>query len=147
MVIVVRHFFGFLLGIMVAPGLLWVTGWGYLRTQQLRNDPGSSLYLAIAALAGAGLVIGVLMVAKWASPLATMLPGVGLVGWTIAYAVNPGQAALRLPVDPDVYRSMESLLVAGMYGLLGMALLMPTFTPSRWRSNKSEPAYRDDGFF
>jgi hypothetical protein len=146
-VIAVRHFFGFILGIVVAPGLVLATGWGFMRTQQLRNDPGGSLTLAIAALAAAGLVIGVLMVAKWASPLATLLPGLSLLGWTIVYAVNPGQAALQLPVNKLVYQGMESLLVAGIYGLVGMALLIPTFTPSRWRSNRMEMRDHGDSYF
>jgi hypothetical protein len=133
-VIVLRHIFGVVMGILVAPALLWGSGWGFVRAGELKAQSGANLFVALGAMAAAGLVLGALMVAQWASPLATLLPGLGLVAWTIVYAVNPGRAGLELPFGDDVLRGMETLLVTGVYGLLGLALLIPTFTPSRWRA-------------
>jgi hypothetical protein len=134
MVIVVRHIFGFILGILVAPAMLWATGWGVMRATELKNQTGANLFVAIGAMGAAGVVMGVLMVARWSSPLATLLPGLGLVGWTVVYAINPQRAALELPGTAAIQPTMETLLVTGVYGLLGMALMMPTFHPSRWRA-------------
>jgi hypothetical protein len=134
MVIVVRHIFGFIVGILVGPAMLWATGWGVMRATELRGQTGANLYIAIGAMAVAGLVVGVLMVARWSSPLATLLPGLGLVGWTVVYAVNPQRAALELPGTDAIQPTMNTLLVSGVYGLLGVALMMPTFHPSRWRA-------------
>lgn len=145
MVIVVRHIFGFILGLLVAPALVWATGWGFMRAQELKNNTGTNLFAALGAMAAVGLVVGVLMVAKWASPLATLLPGLSLVSWTIVYALNPQRAALKLPVGDAIEQGMETLLITGIYALVGLALMIPTFTPSRWRGRGANR--NDDDFF
>lgn len=146
MVIVVRHIFGFILGILVAPAMLYATGWGVMQAQALKTQTGAKLFVALGAMAAAGLVVGVLMVARWSSPLATLLPGLALVAWTIVYAVNPARAALELPGANAIKPTMETLLFTGVYGMLGVALMMPTLHPSRWRGKYASDRSGDEFF-
>lgn len=153
MVIVVRHVFGFLVGVVLAPALAYGTGWGYSRAADSFDPVGQTifartqLYGAIAVMAAVGLVIGVIIVARWASPLMSLLPALALIGWTVYFLVAPEQALDlpdRLPLASEVDTGLRMMLGTGVFGLMGVALFMPTWAPRRWSSRRAEDAVSDE---
>lgn len=147
MVIVVRHLFGFVLGALLAPALAYGTGWGYSRAAD-SFDPVSKvifartqLYGALAVMAAIGLVIGVIIVARWASPLMSLIPALALIGWTVYFLVAPAQALelpAKVPLARDVDGGLRMMLGTGVFGLMGVGLFMTSWAPRRWPSRRKE---------
>lgn len=142
-----RHVFGFILALVLAAALFAGGGWGVDRVGSLQRD-GSSLtgmsgLLALAALLGAGLLLGILLVAPGASPLAVGLPGLALLGWSVLLVVSSSRAERLIPLPGNATSAgFRTLLTSGVLALLGMAMVIPLFMPSRWRRR----AEADDGF-
>ena len=81
-----RHVVGFILALMLAAALFAGGGWGTDMIRAVQHD-GTGLSsmtgaLALAAVAGTGLLLGLLLVVPAVSPLAAGLPGLALLGWT-----------------------------------------------------------------
>ncbi|HEY0716761.1 MAG TPA: hypothetical protein VGD68_04025 [Streptosporangiaceae bacterium] len=147
-----RHFSGFLLAIVVALAIFFAGGWGYLRLlrvpaahEALASLPaggGSLLHdhrvlYAMAALAGTGLLIGLLMAVPRVSPLATGLPGLALLALTGLYLTRVHRAVQLIPLRTRPYGlGFEALLFNGLLTLLGLAMIIPLFVPSRWRRRR-----------
>ncbi|MQA94728.1 MAG: hypothetical protein GEV11_08785 [Streptosporangiales bacterium] len=145
-----RHLLGLVLGILLAPALLLGTGWAYPRALEAAGGtlgPLSNQALgAYGALLGAGLVLG-LIIASRVSPLIPVLPGLAMLGWTGALLAL-GTRALELPSwalpAGDVTQGVTTLLQGGVYAMLGLALLIPLFQPSRWRRREHDDAFATD---
>ena len=147
-----RHFSGFVLAIVAALAIFFGGGWGYLRLlrvptahQAVASLPaGGGLLLhhhqvlyAMAALGAVGLLIGLLMAIPWISPLATGLPGLALLALTGLYLVRVHQAVKLIPLRNHPYGlGFEALLFNGLLGLVGLAMVVPLFVPSRWRRRR-----------
>ena len=149
-----RHAFGFVLGVLLAPGLLYGAAWGYVQAGQSFDATGQEItdrtriYGAFALLAAVGLVMGVIIVARWASPLVSLVPALGLLGCTVWFLVDPGgvlDLPGKVPPSGDLDVGLRTLLGTGVYGLMGFALLMPAWAPRRWGSGRDEDA-ADAGF-
>lgn len=140
-----RHAFGLILGVLLTPGLLYGTAWGYVQAGQSFDGTGQEItddtrmYGAFALLAAVGLVTGVVIVARWASPLVSLVPALALLGLSGYFLVDPGRV-LDLPgeVPPagDLDTGLRLLLGSGVYAMIGFALLMPTWAPRRWGSRR-----------
>lgn len=134
-----RHLLGVILGVILAAALVAGGGWGYNRlahTVALSSPHLTSTrsLLALGALLGTGLLLGLLLAGPRVSPLATVLPGLAALGWTAAYVVSQHRAVQIIPMKSShVAQGAEVLLETGIYALLGMAMLIPLFVPSRWR--------------
>jgi hypothetical protein len=143
-----RHVAGLFLAVIMALVLFAGAGWGTERIGVLRAAHHSlesrSGGLALAALVGTGLLLGIVLVAPRISPLAAVLPGLGLLAWS-AYMVINGSAASRLiPMRGQaVGAGFRALLASGILALIGALLVIPLFVPSRWRRRR--PAYYYDG--
>jgi hypothetical protein len=138
-----RHFFGFLIGVVVAAGLLIGGGWGSQEavrgvSQNLDpvNDP--RMLIALGVMAMMGLLVGLVLVRR-PSPLATFVPSLVLLAWTVVYALDASLATSLAPTGPAIRQElaqagggMLTLLSTGVYGLLGVALFIPVLMPSRW---------------
>jgi hypothetical protein len=75
------------------------------------------------------------------SPLATGLPGLVLLGWTALLAVSSHRALAWIPLQGHAFGAgFRILLLNGTLALAGMAMIVPMFLPSRWRSR----TYYDD---
>lgn len=142
-----RHTFGFILGVLLAPGLLYGSAWGFSQAAKAVDVGGEDitdrtrLYGALAMLAAVGLVMGIVIVARWASPLAALLPALGMIGLTIYFLASPGGAldlAQHVPPAGDLDAALRALLASGIYGLMGFALLVPAWTPRRWAGGDEE---------
>jgi hypothetical protein len=144
-----RHVTGLFLALVMAVVLYAGAGWGAHRIDALRaagthlsTRPG---LLALAALAGTGLLLGILLVVPRVSPLAAVLPGLGLLAWSAYMAVNAAGADRLIPMRAAaIGLGFRSLLADGVLALIGAVMIIPLFVPSRWR--RSRPAADDDGY-
>jgi len=146
-----RHRIGIVLAIVMAGVLFFAGSWGYLRLLRLPAPlsglpaGGGSLLsfhgvlAALAAVAATGVLAGILIAAPRISPLAAGLPGLLLIGWTALYLASVRHAVELIPLKS--YPSgagYEAMLVNGILGAAGLAMIIPMFVPSRWRTRNDE---------
>ncbi|GAA3938428.1 hypothetical protein GCM10023085_19810 [Actinomadura viridis] len=151
-----RHAFGLLLGVLLTPALAYGAAWGYVQAGQSFDGTGGEItdstrmYGALALMASVGLVTGVIVVARWASPLVSLVPALTLLGVSACFLVDPGlvmDLPGRVPPAGDLDFGLRMLTGSGIYALMGFALLVPTWAPRRWGSEREDeeelpPAYR-----
>ncbi|WP_051712413.1 hypothetical protein [Spirillospora albida] len=144
-----RHAFGLILGVLLTPALLYGTAWGYAQAGQSFDGTGreitddTRMYGAFALLAAVGLVTGVVIVARWASPLVSLVPALALLGLSGYFLFDPGRVLDlpgRVPPAGDLDTGLRLLLGSGVYAMMGFALLMPTWAPRRWGSGHEAEA-------
>jgi hypothetical protein len=137
----VRHTFGFILGVILTPALAYGAGWGYTRAGASYDVINQSitdrtrLYGAFALMAAVGLVTGIVVLARWASPFVSLVPALAFIGWTAFFLVAPKSALQvpdRFPPSGELDTALRVLLGYGVFGLMGFALLVPTWAPRRW---------------
>ncbi|GII27863.1 hypothetical protein [Planotetraspora mira] len=138
-----RHFFGLLLGVVVAAAVLLGGGWAsqeVVRGAAQNLDPAKDtrMLIAIGVMAVVGLLLGLVLVGR-VSPLATFIPSLVLLAWTVVYVLDVSRAAGLAPTGSGLQldlaqagRGMLSLLSTGVFGMLGVALFVPVLMPSRW---------------
>jgi hypothetical protein len=146
-----RHLIGVLLAIIMAAAVFFGASWGYLK---LLTAPARGLALAgggslihshavvegFAALLAVGLLAGILIALPMISPLAAGLPGLVLLAWTGVYLFNVQRAVRYVPLKTHSYGAgFEAMLFDGVLALLGAAMIIPLFVPSRWRSRPVPP--------
>ena len=145
-----RHLTGIGLAIGLAAAVYFAAGWGYLRLLRVPVADGGASTLpahggqllhdnpvlyAAAALAGTALLAGIFIAVRRISPLAAGLPGLGLIGWTVAYGFSVRRAVHYIPLRGDAFGAgFEAMLMNGLLAAAGVALVVPLFIPSRWRS-------------
>ncbi|WP_327045994.1 hypothetical protein OG320_30700 [Microbispora sp. NBC_01189] len=138
-----RHFFGLLLGVVVAAALLVGGGWASqeaVRGAVQNVDPvkDTRMLIALGVMVVVGLLLGLVLVTR-VSPLSTFVPSMALLAWTVVYLLDVSRAASLVPTGPSVHaellqasRGALTLLSTGVYALLGIALFLPVLMPSRW---------------
>ncbi len=142
-----RHLLGLLFAVLAAAALFFAASWGFM---QLAARPAPALtsphgMAALGAVAGTGLLLGLLLCVPWMSPLAAGLPGVLLLGLTGALVGNAQQTLRYLPLKGSSYGAgFEALLTHGVLALAGMAMIIPLFRPSRWRRYSEVDEEADD---
>ncbi|WP_240777642.1 hypothetical protein [Nonomuraea basaltis] len=102
------------------------------------------LWIALGAMAAVGLVVG-LVVAGRVSPLATFVPSMVLLAWTVVYALDTNRALSLIPADQSVNQIVReagagarAMLTTGVFALLGVALFIPVLMPSRWSRQRDD---------
>jgi hypothetical protein len=145
-----RHLFGVVLALVMAAVLFAGAGWGVAKVAFLHAS-GSSLtsahgVIALAALVGVGLLLGILLAVPGISPLATGLPGLLLLGWTALLVVSARRAEQLIPLHGHSFAAgFGSMLASGVLALAGAVMIVPLFVPSRWRRRYAEDDdYADD---
>jgi hypothetical protein len=135
-----RHLTGFVLAVAMAVALYFCAGWGVSRVAALQAHGGALNtahgLLALGALAGTGLLLGILLAVPVISPLAAGLPGLVLLGWSALLVVSARRALEIIPLHGHGYyftAGFTTLLVNGILALLGAVMVIPLFVPSRWR--------------
>jgi hypothetical protein len=149
-----RHLVGVMLAIVMAAAVFFAASWGYLKllilpagVGRLPAGGGSLLHNhavleGFGAMLGVGLLAGLLIAVPRISPLAAGLPGLALLGWTGLYLFSVRHAVQYIPLKSRPYGiGFEALLFDGVLALVGMAMVIPLFVPSRWRGKRevSEP--------
>jgi hypothetical protein len=156
-----RHRIGMILAVIMTGVVFFPGSWGYLRllrvpgaADQLPAGGGSlipdhSVLIALVAIAVPGLLAGILIAVPRISPLAAGLPGLLLLGWMGLYLASVRQAVDLIPLRSDPFGAgFEAMLVNGILGAAGLAMILPMFVPSRWRTRKaSESEARAAGEF
>ena len=143
-----RHLIGIILALALAAALFLGTGWGVAHIY-VSVTPGHGLIsitglLALSALLATGLFLGILLAVRAVSPLATGLPGLGLLAWTALLAVSPHRALGWVPLPGHAFGfGFRLLLASGALAVLGAAMIVPLFIPSRWHG--SHPEDDEDG--
>jgi len=147
-----RHLMGVVLAIVMAAVVFFAASWGYLKLLIGPAGPGRGALPAaggsllhnhavlegFGALLGAGLVAGLLIATPRISPLAAGLPGLVLLGWTGLYLFSVRHAVQYIPLKSKAYGAgFEAMLFDGVLALAGLAMIIPLFVPSRWRSKKA----------
>ncbi|GAA3804212.1 hypothetical protein GCM10022226_25030 [Sphaerisporangium flaviroseum] len=159
-----RHFLGLLLGVVVTAILLAGTGWAsqdaYRGMTSVAAGAASAVdpvrdtkaLIGLAAMLVAGLILGLVMAGR-VSPLATFVPSMALLAWTVIYALDVNRALGLAPVDPSMNpmivqsgKGMQELLGMGIFAMLGIALFIPVLMPSRWagRQRELEEVYEEE---
>ena len=152
-----RHVMGIVLAVGMAAALFFAAGWGYDHLLRVPAAGGgapslpaggggllhdNTVLYALGALAGTGLLGGLLVAVRRVSPLAPGLPGLVLIAWTVVYGLGVRRAVHYIPLRGTAYGvGFEALLMNGLLAAAGLALVVPLFVPSRWRS----AAYRGTG--
>ncbi|HEX4815693.1 MAG TPA: hypothetical protein VFV66_23365 [Nonomuraea sp.] len=142
-----RHLGGFLIGLVVTVAVLGGGGWAAQQavgTAAATPPDSRTLWIALGAMAAVGLVVG-LVVAGRVSPLATFVPSLVLLAWTVVYALDVNRAISLIPAEPSVHelvrqagQGARTLLTSGVYALLGVALFIPVLMPSRWSRQRDD---------
>jgi len=148
-----RQLIGIALAIVMAGALFFAGAWGYLRLLG-RSATGGSLsglpasgslisdhtvLYGLIAVAGTGLLAGILVAAPRISPLAAGLPGLLLLGWTALYVLSVGHATSLIPLASHSFGAgFKAMLVNGIAGAAGLGMVIPLFVPSRWRSRRRD---------
>jgi hypothetical protein len=142
-----RHFIGFIMALVLSAALYLAGGWGVRRIIALRGHVTSlgaqhaltstQGLVAVGAVAGTGLLLGILLAAPRISPLATGLPGLALLGWSALVVVRNTDAVRYLPLTGSTFTTgLTYLLFSGVLALLGAAMIVPLAVPSRWRRRR-----------
>jgi hypothetical protein len=146
-----RHLVGVLLAIVLAAAVFFAASWGYVKVLLGPLGPlpagGGSLihHTAIleglGALAGVGLLAGLLIALPRVSPLASGLPGLVLLAWTGLYIFSVRRAVQYIPLKTHSYgMGFQALLFDGILAMAGLAMIIPLFVPSRWRRTQAATA-------
>jgi hypothetical protein len=143
-----RHMLGVLLAVIMSAVLFFGAGWGIAKIMALHargeNIATAQGLPALAAVLGAGLLLGILMAAPAVSPLAAGLPGIVLLAWSAVLAVSARQAAQLIPLrDHPFAAGFGTMLGTGVLALAGIMMVIPLFVPSRWRRAYVEDDYTD----
>src|SRR5215468_8944965 len=144
-----RHLIGLILGLALAAAVFFAAGWGAEHVPALAGHsvglPSRTGLIGLAAMLGAGLFLGILLVVPAVSPLATGLPGLLLLGWTALLAVSSHRALSWIPLQGHTFGAgFRILLLNGTLALAGMAMIVPMFLPSRWRTRRYDDEESDD---
>ncbi|GAA3698977.1 hypothetical protein GCM10022224_076160 [Nonomuraea antimicrobica] len=144
-----RHALGAVAGLLLPPLLavaLWY-GVGELTLQAQQTFQIS--WVALGVLAAAGIILAFLAGSRL-SPVASLLGGLAFTGVGVLPFVELSTGLRLLPDDllPAFLRNgLMTLTYSGLQLMLGVALLVVSAIPSRWRS-LAEPADYDgyDGY-
>src|SRR5437764_11821446 len=131
-----RHLLGILLAVLGAAALFFAASWGYVHLVAMHGASLTSTrgLEALGAVGGTGLLLGILLAGPLVSPLATVLPGLAVVGWTVLLALREQTALQYIPLKGEAFGAgFQSLLTSGVLAMVGIAMILPLFVPSRWR--------------
>lgn len=136
-----RHLAGLLLGLVVTVAVLGGGGWAVQQafgTAAATPPDTQKTWIALGAMAAVGLVVG-LVVAGRVSPMATFVPSMVMLAWTVVYALDTSRALSLIPQEPSVNQIIRDagsgdklLLTTGVLALLGVVMFIPVLMPSRW---------------
>lgn len=144
-----RHLFGVVLAMVTGAVLFLAAGWGVAEITS-RHDRGLILastpgLAALAAVLGAGLLLGILLAAPGISPVSTGLPGLLLLAWSALLVISTRRATRLIPLRGHSFAAgFGSMLTSGVLVLIGAVMIVPLFVPSRWRRRYAEDDYADE---
>ncbi len=138
-----RHLLGVILAMAMGAALFFGAGWGIARIMAM-HARGASMaaapgLVALGAVLGTGLLLGILMAVPGISPLGAGLPGLGLLAWSALLVLSARRALQLIPLHGHSFATgFGSMLATGMLALVGIMMVIPLFVPSRWRRSYSD---------
>ena len=130
-----RHLLSLLFGLVIAPAVWVVTGYGQARLAAA-SEAGLTVGragVALAVLAGGGLVLGLVAVTRL-SPLGPLAAGLILLGGQLGYVARPEPVTELLPGSLFGVEGAFTLPAeTGLAAVLGGMLLLALFSVGRWR--------------
>jgi hypothetical protein len=138
----VRHVIGIFLAVVTAAALFFGACWGVTRIIALHVTANPHAGHPLTSLHGL-LAVGVVALAPRASPLASGLPGLVMLGWSALWIVGSRYTLRYMPFPGTQQASgLTFLLDHGILLMLGALLIVALFVPSRWR--RTEEYAEDD---
>jgi hypothetical protein len=142
-----RHGIGVVVGLIATPLIAGFLTYGVNRaTVTVRvyafDAPWSQRLIVAGALLVAAVALG-LVAGSRLSPLASLIPGVAFTGLGLMWFLAPGFALRNTGRDfltDDLFLGYTYLSPAGIWLLLGVALVTASLSPSRWRGAGASPA-------
>ena len=133
-----RHLLGVVFAVAMGAALFFGAGWGIARIMAMHargaNIATAPGLIALAAVLGTGLLLGILMGAPGISPLGPGLPGLGLLAWSALLVLSAPRALRLIPLHGHSFATgFGSMLTTGTLALAGIMMVIPLFVPSRWR--------------
>lgn len=132
-----RHAFGAVAGLILTPVLAAGLSYGSSEVVVSYQRALSVSWLGIGVVAASGVLFA-LLIGSRLSPLASLIAG---LAFTLLGVALPLAQMLRMdvPMVPDglprqLSMGYSTLLYSGMFLFLGVALLVASMFPSRWRS-------------
>lgn len=140
-----RHLIGVVLAAVMWVAILFGASWAVIRlfiVSQISfvvpsRLPGSAFEAAAVAVA-TGVLAGVLLVLRPISPLATGLPGIALLAWSLLFLVSPRHGLELIPfslTSNQFGEGFSEMLSEGFTAVIGAIFVIPLFVPSRWRGS------------
>ncbi|MCP2335378.1 hypothetical protein [Actinomadura rupiterrae] len=151
-----RHGLGVLAGIVAIPALsaLLVFGTHRMIEQQhvnastFKDGPLSDGLIVLALFAGGAVLLGLLCGSRL-SPLASLVAGLPLAGYGAWWLVRPMSAIRNLSDLPGMKGSrgleLQFLAHSGLVLVIGLALVVASLPPSRWRSRAADDSLPFNG--
>lgn len=144
-----RHFVGFIVGLLLAPVLMLGTGWVLPRFVDL-NETGQAIVtfsglVPVGAAAVLALLVALVLVPPRLTPLLPGITGLTLLAATAVQVLRPGLVE-RVPGLPGVEGAV-TLLAIGAYAPLGLALFVPMLVSSRWARKERSHGVTEDEYF
>ena len=143
-----RHFVGFLSGLILGPVLLLVCGWAFAHLRGLHAADMSVLSgtgpVALAGLVGVGILVALVAVPPRLTPLLPFGAALMLAGLSAVSLLRP-HLVERLPVVPGSEGALL-LLPLGVFVPLALVLAAPVFVGGRWVRGDDDGPGKDEYF-
>jgi len=137
-----RHLLTAALAALMAATFFFVHDWAFITLSGPHLGGWSvTALIALIAMVGTGLLLGVLVSARNISPLASALPGVVLLGWSALLIFGPSKVyKVSSPAPGVLGAGFSQVLLYGVAAVLGAAMIGPALVPSRWRRGNGDGA-------
>lgn len=135
-----RHGLGVLIGLVVTPVIALCLMYSSTKfTEYFRyffTRGGEDRWIGAAAVLAAAVLVG-LAAGSRVSPLASLIPGAAYAGIGVLWLASPRFAfehSGRGLLSRELYLGYTTLAPYGIFLLLGVALLVASLAPSRWKA-------------
>lgn len=140
-----RHWWGFLLGLILVPAIAAALAYGTWRTLSGAQQfgPTSTEYrIGIGSLAISAVVLGIVIGSRL-SPFTSLIPGLVLTVLGVAWAASPTWArdhtGGKLPNSLDkLDAGYQTVGATGVLLMIGLILLFASLFPARWRAAEDQ---------
>lgn len=143
-----RHVVGFLSGLLLGPLLVLTAGWAFSHLRNLHaNDSAvwaGSGPLALSGLAAAGLIVALVAVPAYLTPMLAFGAALTMGGLSTAAMVRM-HLLERLPIVPGSEGALV-LLPLGVFVPVVMVLLAPLFVGTRWVGREESEVSEEEYF-
>ncbi|MFV2196441.1 hypothetical protein [Nocardiopsis sp. LOL_012] len=145
-----RHVVGFLFGLILGPVLVLACGWVFPRLKGVYASGApvweGSAPVALAGLAGVGLVVALLVVPSRLTPMAALVSALAVGGLSVLSLVR-ADLLERLPESLPGAEGALSLLPLGVFVPLVVVLVAPVFSGARWRGEEEDDEVTTEEYF